>query len=254
MPKGVVFISDDTFWIAAGSLSTAAMTIATYWLGRQSKRAVEEPKKTEIERAFHRLFSSLRKDILRFDDLHFRYAHGNLMVTDFSDTENTKKKLCLICDVEFTSFDKIESLTEILLLPVELLRRIWAVEEKIRNNLNSIRVMANNNTQFESRLINQDIPRAMLSVRLYQRQLACYFIQEALKQGYKKMSTIMAEVSEFKPDIYLQNINFFLPEYGLPPEPEDYCLCKVEKLVAQAKQESDSRHQALLNSLVRNTE
>lgn len=170
----------------------------------------------------------------------------------FQIPKTLKKKLAFISDIEFSSFDKIDGLTEVLLLPVELLRRIWAVERKIGNCIGSIKNMTKTNTQFDSGLINQDMPRTMQSVRLYQRQLACYFIQEASRRGYNEMANIMAKVREFKPDNYLQRINDYLPEHSMPPEPEDYCLCKIENLVEQAKQEADSIN--ILHNLVRDTE
>ncbi|NPV89213.1 MAG: hypothetical protein HPY50_00370 [Firmicutes bacterium] len=219
------------------AIATAFMARATFSLGTQTKRSVEEPKRTEIERAFLRVFGSLRKDILKFDDLYFRFSYGNLRVTDMSQTEKIKETLNLFRNIEFSSFDKIENLLEVLLFPVELLKRIWAVESLIRSDLSSIGFISDNTTSFSSELTNQTIPNYLLSVRLYQRQLACYLIKEADNQGLRDMAITMAEVKEFKPDNSLQRCGIFLPEQNMPDEPEGcYSCCKLENLIAQAKE------------------
>ncbi len=231
--------------MAVGSIATAFMAIATLCLGWQTKRVaaetkriVDEPRKEEIQRAFQSLFLNLRRDIIQYDKLNYRLNRCDMMVLDLSKKEEIQKSLSRLTAVEFSAFQKMGSLLEKLLLPKKFLQRVWSIETNINSTLIKLDNLIQNiaSSSDISSEVNQTIPNNVNVIRLYQRQLACYFIVKADEQGYKEVAETMRGINEFAPDQYMQRKENYLPESGMEPELDGpYADCKIEALIARAK-------------------
>jgi len=222
----------------AVAIATAAMAWTTCKLGKETKRAVDEPGKRETKQAFQSLFRSLQKDIIMYDGLYCSYGRGNWITGNTSYEEAAKGLLSRLAEINSQSTGKIDNLLEKILLDSKLLQRILEVESLIKSSFQKIEQLCQTIEPYSgsnrNETTNQLISCGILNIGFRLRQLACYFICEAELLGYKELANKMRKVQEFEPNDTMQQIENFR-ELGITPEPGGpYVCCTTEKLVEKA--------------------
>lgn len=90
----------------------------------------------------------------------------------------------------------------------------------------------------------QNFKDEWLSLRLYQRQLACYIVAEAKRHGFQEIAEAFEATSIFEPTSDMAKLSPFENQFSLlPPEPDEphYLKCKREELLIKAKHKAEEK-------------
>ncbi len=206
----------------------------------QTRRAIDEPRRKEIEQAFQTLFMALRKDIVAFDALYNKQGVGELRIIDPSNKEDMQKLVNYVENIAIYSDSKIDNIFEKVLLNSSLFKEIDNIRTLIMHSFNEVKKFLQNIDSYADKngIINQHIPQRLLFMRFHLRQIACYFICEAEYQGYKELAGVMKEIEEFEPDRTMIVLEKFHPT-ELPDELKKYDCCNTKNLVQRAQEKSD---------------
>lgn len=239
-----VIFREEIFWPSLTNIImaavTAAMAIYTKQIVDETKRNREESKRSQKEMVFQKELTTLLWNIVYYDE----QFHNFIRFAATSNMETTKDIIQLKENMNKHIPINEEFLGKVI-IPGSLIKRILGILLRIKDLNNEIK---NELTKLcTDKLQHNDlvdkfslIENKFILFRFFHRQIACYILTEAKRQGFAELVEAIKDVSIFEPTrdmVKLNNTHFQNPFFPLPPEPDefDYGECKCEKLLLLAQ-------------------